>query len=109
MTQQFGSPEPQPTETAGKEIVEGTNALRDSIPGVVGAEPGLQIGGIASSLGVEVEMAQLLVKPLLGEQLVTRGIKRGTRYYLPGDAPAVETTESAVIELDITPGSEGVT
>lgn len=109
MTQQFGSPEPQPTETGGKEIVEGMNALRDTIPRIVAAEPGLQIGGIASSLGVEVEMAQLLVKPLVGQDLITRGIKRGTRYYLPEDAPAEETTDAAEVRLDLLPGAEGPT
>jgi hypothetical protein len=95
MTQQFGSPEPEPTETAGKEIVEGVNALRQKIPEVVGSEPGLQIGGIASAVGVEVDMAQVLVKPLVGQQLVTRGVKRGTRYYVPGDAPPEDAESEA--------------
>ena len=57
---------------------------------VVASEPGLQIGVIASAVGVQVDMAHVLVKPLVGQQLVTRGIKRGTRYYLPEDAPAEE-------------------
>lgn len=98
MTQQFGSPEPEPREPAGKEIVEGLNALRGRIPEVVASEPGLQIGGIASALGVQVDMAQVLVKPLIGQHLVTRGIKRGTKYYLPENAPPDEEAEAISFE-----------
>jgi hypothetical protein len=93
MRQQFGNPETaEPEVPGGKQAVEGLAALGAAVPDIVRSEPGLQIGGIASSIGVPVEVAQLVVRPLLGKDLVTRGTRRGTRYYLPDDAPPEEET-----------------
>lgn len=71
-------------------MVEQVEALRARIPDVVRSEPGLQIGGIASALGVPLDFKPLVIKPLVGDQLVTRGVKRGTRYFVPEDAPPEE-------------------
>lgn len=90
MTQQFGAPE-DAEEKAGDEVATQLDALRKSIPGVVEQEPGLQIGGVATAIGVPVEHAQVLVRPLVSEGVLeTRGVKRGTRYYLAGTAPPAE-------------------
>lgn len=90
MRQQFGTPEREATETeTGKEAVESLQVLRQAVPEIVRAEPGLQIGGIASSIGVPVEVAQLVVRPLVTDgSLETRGRRRGMRYFLPDDAPS---------------------
>jgi hypothetical protein len=94
MRQQFGSPEPEVERTPpGNRVVEQIDALRQELPEVVKNDPGLQIGGTASALGIPVDFAQLVVKPLVGDQLVTRGERRGTRYYLPEDAPPEELRE----------------
>lgn len=99
MRQQFGSPEPEVEETkAGAEIVERMETLADAVPGIVKAEPGLLMGGIASSLGVPVEVAQLVVRPLVGDKLVTRGERRGARYYAPEDAPTLESNEESTTD-----------
>jgi hypothetical protein len=91
MRQQFGSPEPEAeAEKPGAQIAEQLEGLREQVPEVVRDEPGLQIGGVASALGVPVEFAQIVVRPLIGETLVTRGERRGTRYYVSGDAPPEE-------------------
>jgi hypothetical protein len=87
MTQQFGSPDDQKQPRAGGDFSVQLETLQAEIPDKVGQEPGMQIGGIASAIGVPLEHAQVLVRPLVGETLVTRGAKRGTRYYLPDDAP----------------------
>jgi hypothetical protein len=91
MRQQFGDPERAAETPGGKEAVQRLDELREAVPGIVRAEPGLQIGGIASSLGVPVDVAQVIVRPLVAdEQLTTRGTRRGMRYFAPEDAPPQE-------------------
>jgi predicted nucleotide-binding protein len=43
---------------------------------------GLKIPDIAQLLGVSVDMAKVIVRPLVGDKLRIEGIKRGVRYYL---------------------------
>jgi hypothetical protein len=88
MTQQFGAPEAEEDRPqAGGEVSVQLDSLRGEIPNVLREEPGMQIGGVASAIGVPLEYAQVLVRPLVGDAIVTRGAKRGTRYYLPENAP----------------------
>jgi hypothetical protein len=96
MTQQFGAPEPsEKTRQAGSEVMTRFEELQSQIPEIVRAEPGLQIGGIASAVGLPIDVVQVIVRPLIGEQLATRGVKRGTRYYLADDAPPDEEPEGS--------------
>jgi hypothetical protein len=60
--------------------------LRAEVLAVVRASEGLKINDIAKLLGVSKEMAQVVVRPLVGTQLRIEGIKRGARYYLADHA-----------------------
>jgi hypothetical protein len=86
MRDQFGAPAGE-QEEKGKDLAGQIEDLRHSVPDLVRAEPGQQIGGIASSLGVPIEIAQMVVRPLVGSELDTSGVRRGTRYYPVGEAP----------------------
>src|SRR6185312_10190626 len=44
------------------------------------APDGLKMVDIAKLLGVSVDMAKVVVRPLVGSQLQVRGVKRGARY-----------------------------
>jgi hypothetical protein len=46
------------------------------------APDGLKMSDIATALGVSVDMAKVIVYPLVGKQLRTEGVKRGARYLL---------------------------
>ena len=61
--------------------------LRTQTIGLVAESDGLRIPDIAELLGVSVDMAKLVVKPLVGEQFEIKGVKRGARYYMKGQAP----------------------
>lgn len=91
---QFGAPEKEQA-AEGALVVAQLEELRGRIPGLLGREPGQPIGGIASSLGVPVELAQTLVRPLVGSELETRGVRRGMRYYPIGQAPPEEPAADA--------------
>lgn len=56
--------------------------LRHQTLQLVGESEGLKIKDIANLLGVSVDMAKLVVRPLIGDKLEIRGIKRGAKYYL---------------------------
>jgi len=86
MRQQFGAPtkgEPPPSPE-GAEVAHQLEQLQAQIPEIVRADPAMPIGSIASSIGVPVEVAKSLVRPLVGVTLRTEGAKRGTRYF-PAD------------------------
>ena len=55
--------------------------LRAEAVKLINESEGLKINDIARLLGVSKEMAQLVVRPLVGADLEIRGIKRGARYY----------------------------
>jgi hypothetical protein len=87
MEQQFGSPEAQ-AAPGGTEVAQGLAALQAAAPELVRANPGILMGGIASQMGVTPDVASIVVKPHVADgTFVTRGNRRGTRYYLPEDAP----------------------
>jgi hypothetical protein len=92
MTQQYGSPQADETKTEeGADITEALSTLKDRVPEIVGGNPGLLMGAIASTLGVAPDIASIVVRPQVSDgSIVTRGNRRGTRYYLPADAPPEE-------------------
>jgi hypothetical protein len=82
LLQEFGVPK------EGREMAEQLDALRERAPGIVAKDPGLKIGEIGDRLGVPIEMAQVIVRPLLADETFeTTGQRKGTRYYLSGQAP----------------------
>jgi predicted transcriptional regulator len=82
LLQEFGVPK------EGREMADQLDVLRARVPALVDKDPGLKIGEIGDRLGVPIEMAQVVVRPLLAEDtLETTGARKGTRYYLAGRAP----------------------
>ena len=80
LAQEFGVPRDEPADPVSD--------FRKMVPGLVQAEPGLKIGEIANELGIPIEIAQVVVYPLVASgELETTGVKRGTRYYIRGGAP----------------------
>jgi predicted nucleotide-binding protein len=56
--------------------------LRGQAIALVGeSENGLKIPDIANLLGVSIDMAKVVVRPLVGRELRIKGIKRGARYF----------------------------
>jgi hypothetical protein len=63
--------------------VEGQLALlREQATKVVSDSEGLKMTDIARLLGVSVDMAKVVVRPLVGDKLRIEGVKRGAKYYL---------------------------
>jgi hypothetical protein len=81
LLQEFGVPK------EGRDMATELEALRERVPDIVAKETGPRIADIADRLGVPTEMAQLIVRPLVGEVLETTGAKKGTRYWLAGQGP----------------------
>jgi hypothetical protein len=44
-------------------------------------DEGLKINDIADLLGVSIDVAKVVVYPLIGTKLRTEGVKKGTRYF----------------------------
>jgi hypothetical protein len=60
MTQQYGPAQPDEAKTEeGADITEALAGLQDRVPEVVGGNPGLLMGAIASTMGVTPEIARL--------------------------------------------------
>ena len=74
----------EPTHDVENQLVQ---LRHQAVQLIAGADGGLRVPDIAELLGVSIEMAKLIVRPLVGEQLEVRGIKRAAKYYLKG-APA---------------------
>lgn len=68
----------QPTHDVENQLKQ----LRDHAVKVVSESEGLKIFDIAKLLGVSIEMAKVIVKPLVGEKLRIEGVKRGAKYYI---------------------------
>jgi hypothetical protein len=87
MRQQFGAPAQERDEKAkarGAQVTEHLEAIGKEIPDIVKREPGMAIGGIASSMGVPIDVAKSLVRPLVdSDKLKTEGVKRGMKYFPP--------------------------
>jgi hypothetical protein len=56
--------------------------LRDQTMKLITDSEGLKIPDIAKLLGVSVDMAKVVVRPLVGGKLRIEGVKRGAKYYL---------------------------
>jgi hypothetical protein len=97
MVGQFGAP--QEAEPEGGVMAQ-LEQMRERIPDLLKEQPGLHIGDIASSLGVPVEIAQTLVRPMVGEGLETRGIRRGMTYYVQGEALPDEEEDVQAVEVE---------
>jgi len=63
------------------EVEHHVEALREDVLLLVREQPGLRIADIAKLLGVSVDMAKLIVKPLVGRRVRLEGAARGARYY----------------------------
>jgi hypothetical protein len=100
MRQQFGAPIKERDAKAkerGVEVTQHLNAISDEIPTVVRRDPGLAIGGIASQMGIPIEVAKSLVRPLVSDgQLRAEGVKRGTKYYTTRRTSSVTHVGSTV-------------
>jgi hypothetical protein len=87
MRQQFGAPAKEQDQKArerGAQITEHLEAVSGEIPLLVKREPGLAIGGIASSMGVPLEVVKPIVRDLVAEgQLRAEGATRGMKYFPP--------------------------
>jgi hypothetical protein len=69
-------------------IEEFLDEKRTQARGVLKAHPGFTMTALAQVLEVEVPIAQLALKPLLeAGELETRGVRKGTQYFLRGTAP----------------------
>jgi hypothetical protein len=83
LIQEFGVPrtEATPDDPAAE--------CRVRVPLMLAKQPGLKIGEIAQELNVTTEFARIIVDPLrTAGVLETTGVKKGTRYYLPGTVTA---------------------
>lgn len=68
----------QPTHDVENQLRQ----LREQAVQLVSDSEGIKIVDIAQLLGVSVDMAKVVVKPLVGSRLRIEGIKRGARYFL---------------------------
>lgn len=73
----------QPTHDVENQLTQ----LREQAIKVVQGTDGLKVTDIAELLGISKEMAKLVVRPLVGEHIEVKGIKRGAKYYPKADAP----------------------
>ncbi len=82
LVQEFGVP------PEGGPAADPVRDFRKRLPDVLARRPGLKIGEIAEELAVPVEIAKVVVRPFTtAGKLETTGVKKGTRYYLRGQAP----------------------
>jgi hypothetical protein len=69
----------RPTGTIDTYLAE----QRKQVVGLLRSDPGLTVTSIAQVLGVDVEVAQLIVRPLIEEEVLrTEGMKKATKYYI---------------------------
>jgi hypothetical protein len=90
LEQQYGAPSDEESAegSQGEDFNAHIERLRGEVPSIVEADPGIQMGGIASKLGIQVEFAQSISRPLVeAGELETRGARRGMRYFIKGAAP----------------------
>lgn len=61
--------------------------LRQQVVKIVGESEGLGVNDIADLLGVSVDMAKLVVRPMVGDTIEMKGKTRGAKYYLKEALP----------------------
>ncbi len=74
LTQEFPI---QPTHRVEDQLSE----LRSQVLSLIKESEGLKMTDIASLLGVSVDVAKVVVHPLVGKALRTEGVRKGTRYF----------------------------
>jgi predicted nucleotide-binding protein len=58
---------------------------RKQVVGLLRSDSGLTVTSIAQLLGVDVQVAQLIVRPLVEEEVLrTEGVRRATKYFIVG-------------------------
>ena len=57
------------------------NILREEAVKLVGTSDGLGVAAIAKALGINTDLAKVVIKPLVGAQIQSKGRKRGTKYF----------------------------
>jgi hypothetical protein len=67
---------------------------RERVPPLLIEKPGLKVGEIADELGIPVEVAKVVVRPLLRGALETTGKRKGMRYYVKGGTPKPRASRS---------------
>jgi hypothetical protein len=65
-----------------KSIDEYIESMQADVKKLLRREPGIKMNEIADLLGVNVRMAQLVVRPLVGNGLRVDGTRRGAKYYI---------------------------
>lgn len=61
---------------------------RGEIRALLAKSPGLSVSTLAEVLGVDVPVAQLVLRPMVeAKELETSGVKKGMKYYLQGKVP----------------------
>jgi hypothetical protein len=73
----------QPTHDVENQL----SSLRTQAKKLVEQSEGLHVVDIAGLLGISVDMAKVVVGPMIGTELDVRGKTRGARYYTKGKAP----------------------
>ena len=68
----------QPTHDVEGQLTQ----LREQTVKIISDSEGLKMTDIAKLLGVSVDMAKVVVRPLVGDKLRIEGVKRGAKYYL---------------------------
>jgi len=68
----------QPTHDVESQLTQ----LREQTVKIISDSEGLKMTDIAKLLGVSVDMAKVVVRPLVGDKLRIEGVKRGAKYYL---------------------------
>lgn len=68
----------QPTHDVENQLAQ----LRAQTLKLISESEGLKIPDIANLLGVSIDMAKVVVRPLVGDKLRIEGVKRGAKYYL---------------------------
>ena len=74
----------QPTHDVENQL----SVLRSQAKKLVEQSEGLRVVDIAQLLGISVDMAKVVVGPMIGAEFDVRGKTRGARYYTKGEAPA---------------------
>jgi len=84
LIQQFGVPSQQRDRAPSDQMA----ALRDAALEVVDRRSGPKMRQIADELGIPIELAKAVVRPMVEDgELETHGQTRGMRYYRPGRVP----------------------
>lgn len=57
--------------------------------------PGLTITSMSQLLSLDVPVVQLVVKPMVGDELEPQGVKKSTKYYIKGTIPSGKPAQTS--------------